>query len=249
MGKWLCILVFVLSPAILFSQLKTDSAALDSRTVHASLRHRYHADSAFSFMFNSGAVFYTARDSRINKFLTKYGYVPPQEIPVGIRFEVSGMPFGSKMVYSLNAASVLSRQAISTADFSLGAYRFLAETKNIWVVAGIAVGMHFDRIALDGKLPPSYDSLKNQYGSTLSLHRSGLIVEPGTKVFWYPWQRKKIQLGVFSGIGYDLDFNSRWQLGYYPENRGRFKRIKKPTDVGTVHEFGWVFNMGLSFCF
>lgn len=249
MGKWLCILALFLSPAALFSQLKTDTATRDNRSVNASLRHRYHADSAFSFMFNPSTVFYTARDSRINKFLTKYGYIPPQEIPVGIGFEVSGMPFGSKMMYSLNAASVLSRQAISTADFSLAAYRFIAETKNIWVVAGMALGMHFDRIVLNGQLPPSYDSLEAQYNSTLSLHRSGLIVEPGTKIFWYPWQRKKIQLGLFAAIAYDLDFNSRWRLGYYPENRGTFKRIKRPTDVGTVHEFGWVFNTGLSLCF
>jgi hypothetical protein len=249
MGKWLCILILILSPTILFAQNKSDSSTQNNVKKQPPFRHKYHGDSTFSFMFNPSNVFYTARDSRINKFMEKYGYVPPQQIPVGIRLELSVMPFGSKMMYSIHAATILSRQDIATADFSLSAYRFIAETKNIWVAAGVGLGIHFDRIVLSGQLPPSFDSLENEYKSTLSLHRSGLVAEPGAKLFWYPWQKRKIQLGLFSGIGYDFDFNSHWHLGYYPQNRHTFKRIKKPTNVGTVHEFGWVFNLGLSLCF
>ena len=71
-------------------------------------------------MFNISTVFYASEDSKIDKFLGKYGYTQPQQIPVGLRFEMAGIPFGGNMVYSLNAGTIISRQDITTADISLG---------------------------------------------------------------------------------------------------------------------------------
>jgi hypothetical protein len=238
MKKWLYILFFGLSPAILFSQVRDDTAA-----VHPAKSPGY------SLMFDAATVFYSGKDSRINNFLSKYGYTPPQNIPMGIRLEMAVMPSGSRMVYSINAETIVSKQSISTADFSLGIYRRFYEIKNLWILGGIALGEHFDRIVLNGNLPPSFDSLAELYGKRLSLHRIGLIAEPAAKVFWYPLQTKKTQAGFFAGVGYNLDFNSRWRLGYYPQNRNTFKRLKYQTDVSTIHEFGWALSAGLSICF
>jgi hypothetical protein len=236
MNKGLLILLVFFLPGILFSQTKTDTTSIQ-------------AAQAFPFMFNISTVFYTAKDSKIDKFLSKYGYAQPQQIPIGLRFEIAGMPFGSKIVYSLNAGTIISKQDIITADLSLGAYYRIIKTKKIWLLAGIALGEHFDRIVLNGKLSPSLDSLAIKYNATLSLHRTGLIVEPTIKCFWYPIQTKKFQIGLFTGIYYNLDFNSRWRVGYYPHNDDTFKNLRKPTNVGTVQEFGWVFSSGLSINF
>jgi hypothetical protein len=234
MHKGLVILVFILTPAILFSQVQADTTK---------------ARSSFSFMFNVSTVFYTTKDVRINNFLEKYGYIKPQQIPMGLRFELAGMPSGGKMVYSLNAGTIVSKQDIITADLSLGAYYKIVATKKFWILTGLALGEHFDRIVLNKNLPASFDSLSKKYNTTLSLHRTGLIAEPAIKMFWFPLQTKKIQLGVYTGIYYDFDFNSRWRIGYYPDNENTFKNLRKPTDVSTVHEFGWVFSTGVSLCF
>ncbi len=224
---------FLFMPAIVFSQSKNDSTILPS----------------YSLMFNVSTVFYTAKDSRIDNFLTKYNYTKPQNVPVGLRFEIAAMPNGGKMLYSINAGTVISNQDIVTADISIGAYRKIIETNKIWITAGLSVGEHFDRIVLNGELPPSFDSLSKKYNTTLSLHRNGVIVEPAAKFFWYPFTTKKTQLGIFMGIYYDFDFNSHWRVGYYPENSKTFKNLRKPTSVATIHEFGWVFSSGISICF
>jgi hypothetical protein len=233
MIKWCCILILAFAPFTLKSQSLKDSSAIPS----------------YSLMFNVSTTFYTAMDTRINSFLTKYNYSKPQNVPVGLRFEIALMPSGGKMVYGINAGTVISNQDIVTADMSLGAYYRFFETKNFWILAGLSVGEHFDRIVLNGELPPSFDSLAKKYNTTLSLHRDGIIIEPATKFFWYPFKTKKTQLGLFTGIYYDFDFNSRWRVGYYPENSKTFKNLRKPTNVATVHEFGWVFSSGLSICF
>ncbi len=227
-------LAIILTPAILCAQGSADTTKVRS---------------PFSFMFNISTVYYTAQDKKINNFLAKYGYVQPQQIPIGLRFELAGMPVGGKMVYSLNAGTIISRQDIVTADLSLGAYYRIFESKKIWLLTGVAVGEHFDRIVLNGNQPPAFDSLSKKYNATLSLHQTGLIVEPALKIFWYLLQTKKIQLGAYMGIYYDFDFNSRWRIGYYPDNENSFKNLRKPTDVSTVHEFGWVFSSGISLCF
>jgi hypothetical protein len=235
----LTILVLVLSPVFLFSQSKSDTAAIPPR----------HSASSYVLMFNVGTVFYTAKDARINKFMGKYGYAQQQDVPVGLKIELVGMPFGGKMIYSINASTVVSKQDILSADLSIGAYYRFLETGKFWFTAGIALGEHFDRIYLNGKLPPALDSLAKKYNASLSLHRTGSITEPAVKIFWFPIQTKNFQLGLFTAICYDFDFNSRWRVGYYPKGSNLFKNLRKPTDVGTTQQFGWVFNTGLSVCF
>jgi hypothetical protein len=197
-------------------------------------------------MFNISTVFYSAKDSKINKFLGKYGYTQPQQIPVGLRFELAGIPNGGRMVYSLNAGTIVSSQDITSADISLGIYYRFVKSKKISLLSGVAVGEHFDRIVLNKALPPNLDSLAIKYNTTLSLHRTGLMVEPAVKFFWYPLQAKKIHVGLFTGIYYNMDFNSRWRVGYYPHNGETFKNLRKPTQVSTIEEFGWSFCTGLS---
>lgn len=116
-------------------------------------------------------------------------------------------------------------------------------------MSGVAIGEHFDRIVLNGALPPNLDSLAIKYNTTLSLHRTGFMVEPAVKFFWYPLQAKKIRVGLFTGIYYNMDFNSRWRVGYYPHNGNTFKNLRKPTQVSTIEEFGWSFSTGLSISF
>jgi len=244
------LMIFLSSPAILFSQTSNDSFLLINKQTTHSTSYIHHRDSTFSIIFDASTIFYTAKDSRINNFLQKYGYNSPQTLPMGIRLELAVMPFQSKMMYSINAATVVSRQSIVTGDFSLGAYRRFFERKNFWVVAGLALGVHYDRIVLNGNLPPSFDSIANLYGSTLSMHRSGFVAEPATKIYWYPFQWEKFQLGIFAGVGYDFDFNSQWKLGYYNKNGTytTFHRIHQSSNVKTHHEYGWAFTGGLSAC-
>jgi len=250
MNNWLFILVLVFLPVILFSQVQTDTATVHSLNSEPKPGiDNYHADSALHFLFNVSSTFYDVKDEKINKFLSKYGYTTPQNIPVGLRFELAGIPGSGKVIYSINASTIISPQDIITADLSLGAYYRIFETNKIWILAGMAVGEHFDRIVLNGNIPPLFDSLAKKYGNGLSLHRTGLIVEPATKIFWYPVQSRKFQLGLFTGIYYDFDFNSRWRLGYYPKNNDSFKNLRKPTKVSTVQEFGWVFSTGISVAF
>jgi hypothetical protein len=235
MEKRLLVMIFVLAPAVLFSQTKVEKAD--------------HADSSYLVMFNVSTLYYAPKDLNINKFLSKYGYEQPRNIPIGLRIELAVMPSGGKMIYGLNLGTIISRQDITTADISIGVYRRFFETNHIRLLGGLSLGEHFDRIVLNGKLPPALDSLSKKYNATLSLHRTGLIVEPAVKVFWYPVKTKKYQLGLFAGVYYDLDFNSRWRVGYYPHNGQSFKNLRKPSSVSTVREFGWVFSSGLSVCF
>ena len=75
------------------------------------------------------------------------------------------------------------------------------------------------------------------------------MVEPAVKFFWYPLQAKKIRVGLFTGIYYNMDFNSRWRVGYYPHGDNEFKNLRKPTQVSTIEEFGWAVSTGLSISF
>ena len=223
----------ILAPVVLFSQTAIPEAS---------------GDSTYILMFNVSTVFYTAKDVRINNFLNKYGYAAPGNVPTGLRFELAGMPAGHKMMYSINAGTIISRQDIRSADISLGVYRRFFETRHSWLVAGVSLGEHFDRVVLNGRLPPTLDSLSLKY-APLSLHRTGLIAEPALKYFWYPLKTRRYQLGLYSGVYYDFDFNSRWRVGYYPHGGNSFKNLRKPTSVSTVQEFGWVFSTGISVCF
>ncbi len=233
MHKRLFPIFFILVPSIVFSQEKIAD----------------HADSSYVVMFNLNSLFFGPVDMKINKFLSSYGYVQQASIPVGLRLDLAVMPIGHKMIYSINGGTIVSRQDIKTADLSLGVYRRFFQTKHVWLVGGLSVGGHFDRIVLNGRLPPSLDSLSKKYSTTLSLHRSGLIAEPAVKIFWFPLKTKKYQMGINAGVYCDLDFNSRWRVGYYPKSGHLFKNLKRQTNVSTVREYGWILSTGVSICF
>jgi hypothetical protein len=233
MHKRLFPIFFILVPAIVFSQEKKAD----------------HADSSYVVMFNLNSLFFGPVDMKINKFLSSYGYVQQASIPVGLRLDLAVMPIGHKMIYSINGGTIVSRQDIKTADLSIGVYRRFFQTNHVWLVGGLSVGGHFDRIVLNGRLPPSLDSLSKKYNTTLSLHRSGLIAEPAVKIFWFPLKTKKYQMGINAGVYCDLDFNSRWRVGYYPKSGHLFKNLKRQTNVSTVREYGWILSTGVSICF
>jgi hypothetical protein len=243
-------MILILSPAILFSQTKNDTDAVhyEKPPYHT---HQYQDDSTFSILLNTSTVIYTARDTRINNWLTKYGYRPPQRIPTGVNIELAAIPFNSKMMFGINGGTVVSRQDIISSNFTIGIYRRFVERRKFWILAGAGIGRHGDRVVLNGQVPPEFDSLANQYNKILSLHRTGFLIEPAARLFWYPIQTRKLQLGLFANTAYDFSFNTRWKLGYYNQNGQftSFKRIRKPTDVQTEQEFGFAFSGGLSFCF
>lgn len=243
MQKALFIWMIVCIPGILHAQNNTDSISL-KKTGQTTPEK-----TVFPIMFNVSTVFYSSKDSKINNFLNKYGYTQPQNIPVGLRFELAGIPNGGRMVYSLNAGTIVSKQDITTADISLGVYYRIIKTKYISLVTGVALGEHFDRIVLNKGLPHSLDSLAMKYHATLSLHRSGFMTEPAVKFFWYPVQEKKIRIGLYTGIYYNMDFNTHWRVGYYPHNNDTFKSLRKSSDVSTVEEFGWSLSTGISISF
>src|SRR5580704_12547707 len=157
------ILLVVLFPVLAPAQTRTDTV-IRSLNMHDT----YQAASEYSFMISPGFGFYTIEDTKINSFLAKYGYLPPQEVPVGIQLGIALIPYGSKMVYGVNASTIVSKQSMITADFTLSVYRRIVQNRKCWVTAGLAFGEHFDRIVLNGNLPPSFDSLAKHYGSTLS---------------------------------------------------------------------------------
>jgi hypothetical protein len=249
--QWILIAIALL-PIYAIGQSAKDSLAASNVRVKVVAKSTNQRDSSYSLLVNLGPVFYTTRDSRINSFLEKYGYMPQQNVQTAARLDLSVVPFESKMMYSINAATVVSQQSIVTANFSLGASRRFFESKHFWFLAGLALGAHFDRVVLNGNLPPQYDSIAKIYHETLSLHRSGFMVEPMTKAAWYPLQWPRFQLGLIGGVGYDLDFNSKWRLGYYDANGTytSFHDIKgSTTDVHSHQEFGWALNAAISACF
>jgi hypothetical protein len=112
------------------------------------------------------------------------------------------------------------------------------------------VGFHRDIIALNGDMPPEYKQLATRYNKPLGLRRGGLIMEPALRAFWFPIRINKLQLGFFASAGIDMDFNSRWRLGYFDNSQGRssrFKKLIKPTDQQRVSEYGLAYNAGLTF--
>jgi hypothetical protein len=242
-------IALLLLPAILFSQVNIHDSLYNQQS--PNYQRKYADDSTFSILFNISAVFSTSKDPKINNFLTKYGYRAPQSVPVGINLELAAVPFNSKMMFSIQGRTIISKQDIVSSNFTIGAYRRFLERKHFWLLGGLGLGTHGDKIVLNGKMPPSFDSLANVYKRLLSLHRTGFLIEPAVRFFWYPVETKKIQIGLFAGAAYDLAFNTRWRLGYYKENGQftSFKRIGKPTNVQTQKEFGWVFADGISFCF
>jgi hypothetical protein len=207
-------------------------------------------DSTFAVLFNSNLSFAGAHDGHINNWLTKYHYRPAPRHPLSLNFELAAIPFHSGTMYSLRASTIVSGQDLSSLNLLAGVHQTILKSSHFRLLAGLEAGYHIDIINLTKDMPPDYKSVAMQLRRQLSLHRTGFIVEPGARAFWYPVQTAKWQVGLFTDLGYDCYFNSRWKLGYYQQD-GRFdgfKRIKKPADQTTVVVYGWAYGAGISIC-
>jgi hypothetical protein len=74
------------------------------------------------------------------------------------------------------------------------------------------------------------------------------------RVFWYPIRPGSVlQIGFTGGVGYAVDLNSEWRLGYYSDQHGKYdhfkKLLNKPSDQKKVSEHGFVLSTGLSLRF
>lgn len=206
-------------------------------------------DSTFSLFFNSGLSFTHANDPHINRWLTKYGYPAEPHVPSSLNCEVGAIPTASRLFYTLRLSTINTGKSLSSFNMLGGLYWALVRTNGFLLFAGSGAGYHNDIITLNGDMPADYKQLAAQYHASLALRRTGLFLEPALRAFWYPLHYRNVQLGLTAGIGYDLDFNSRWRLGYYDNNHGRynrFKKLKKPDDQLRVSEYGLSYNAGLS---
>lgn len=207
-------------------------------------------DSSFSLLFNSGISFTHANDPHINHWLEKYGYPPEPHVPMSVNFEMAAIPAYSRLLYTIKLSSITSGRNLSSYNISAGLYASMLKSKHFFLYLGGSVGLHGDIITLNGQLPPEYEQLALQYHSPLALRRRGLFVEPAAKVFWYPVHFRVLELGLFAALGYDLDINSKWKLGYYSNNHGKFSHFRelgKPNDQMKVSEYGVFYSAGLSF--
>ena len=206
-------------------------------------------DSTFSILINSGVGFTHANDPHINRWLAKYGYPTEPHVPSSINFEIAATPVASSLMYSIKLSSINSGHNLSSFNLMAGLYNALVKSRSFLLYVGAGVGYHSDIITLNGELPSDYRLLADQVNKQLSLHRIGLIFEPAARAFWFPISCHQVQLGLFAGLGFDMDFNTAWRLGYYDNNHGvygRFKKLKKPADQQRVSEYGLAYNLGLS---
>jgi hypothetical protein len=206
-------------------------------------------DSSFSVLFNTGVGFTHANDPHINRWLAKYGYPTEPHVPKSLNFELAAIPESSRLLYSLKLSTIISAKDLTSFNILGGIYYGLIKQRNFMLFAGLGAGYHNDIIALNGDLPADYKALADQYGHQLSLNRNGLFIEPALRAFWFPVSIHNVQMGLFAGLGYDMDFNSKWKLGYYDNNHGKynhFRKIQKPADQQKVSEYGLSYNLGLS---
>lgn len=207
-------------------------------------------DSTFSLLFNTSLSFTHANDPHINRWLEKYGYPTEPHIPTSLNLEISAIPVASRLMYSVRLSTITSGKNFSSFNILGGLYTALIKKPAFQLYVGGGAGFHCDIITLNGNMPPDYLELAKQYStSQLALRRDGLFVEPAAKAFWYPLHIHNLRVGLFGGLGYDLDLNSRWRLGYYNNNHGQyshFRKLKKPDDQRQVSEHGLSFNTGLS---
>jgi len=207
-------------------------------------------DSSFSLLINSGLSFTHANDPHINRWLQRYGYPTEPHVPSSLNFELAAMPASSPLLYSLKLSTINSGKNLTSFNVLAGLYTSLIKTRSFLLFLGAGAGYHSDIIRLNGQMPPDYMELAALHGFPLALRRTGLFIEPGLRAFWYPVSFHTLQLGVYGGLAYDLDFNSRWRLGYYNNNHGKsgghFKQLKKPGDQLKVSEYGLSVNAGLS---
>lgn len=207
-------------------------------------------DSTFSLFFNGGLSFTHANDPHINRWLAKYGYPTEPHVPSSLHFELSAMPVNSRQMYSARVSVINSGKDLTSFNLLIGMYSALIKDPKFLLLAGAGVGFHRDIIALNGNMPPEYKQLANSVNRPLGLRRGGLIVEPALRALWFPLNIHQLQLGLFAGAGIDMDFNSRWRLGYFDNSQGKashFKRLTKPSDQQRVSEYGLAYNAGLTF--
>ena len=205
-------------------------------------------DSAFSLLINSSISLTHANDPHLNRWMAKYGYPAEPHVPASLNLEVAAIPVASRLLYSLKVSTIVSGKNLSSFNLVGGLYDAVIKTKNFLFLAGLGLGYHRDIISLNGNLPPDYQLLASQYNRQLSLRRAGLFVEPALRFFWFPLSYRSWQLGLFGGLGFDMDFNSQWRLGYYDNKHGaynHFIKLKKPSDQQRVTEYGLAYNAGL----
>jgi hypothetical protein len=220
-------------------------------TAGGSVYAQTHPDSTFSLLLNSSLSFTHANDPHINRWLKEYGYPTEPHVPVSLNFEVAAIPVDSRFLYSVHLSTITNADDLTSFNIGGGLYAAPVKTKSFMLFFGGALGYHADIITLDGNMPAAYKDLAEEYHTSLSLRRTGLSIEPAMRFFWYPIRLGQIlQVGVFGGLGYDLDLNSTWRLGYYSNTRGKydhFSKISKPSDQAKVSEYGFSMNAGLSF--
>lgn len=227
-GFLLCVLLFFI-PGFVFSQTSMDSS--------------------FSLLINSSLSFTHANDPHINRWLEKYGYPAEPHVPSSLNFEVAAIPAASRYLYSIKLSIINSGKNLSSFNILGGLYTALVKNTHFLLYLGAGAGYHDDIITLNGDMPADYKQLAAQVHSPLALRRTGLFVEPALRAFWFPVSFHTVQLGLYGGLGYDLDFNSRWRLGYYDNNHGKynhFRKLNKPADQMRVSEYGLSYNAGIS---
>jgi hypothetical protein len=208
------------------------------------------ADSSFSLLFNSGLSFTHAGDAHINRWLKTYGYPTQPHVPTSVNFELAAIPESSPLLYSIKLSTINTGDNLSSYDAMLGLYRALVKHRSFLFFAGGMAGLHGDIIKLDGTIPAEYKQMAASHTEPLALRRIGLVLEPGVRMFWYPVNIRMVQIGLYGGLGYDIDFNSRWRLGYYSNEHGKyshFRGLGKPSDQKRVSEYGLSYAAGLSF--
>jgi hypothetical protein len=228
----LILAIFLTAPGVAFSQAPKDSA--------------------FSLLINSSISFTHANDPHMNRWLTKYGYPGESHVPASLNVEIAAIPVASRLMYSLKLSTIVTGRNLSSFDLLAGLYDAVIKTRQFLLLAGVGAGYHRDIITLNGNLPPDYQLLATQYNKQLSLRRAGLFVEPAVRAFWFPVSYHNWQLGLFGGLGFDMDFNSQWRLGYYDNKHGaynHFIKLKKPSDQKKVSEYGLAYDGGISLRF
>lgn len=224
-----------------------------SLTAWGSAAAQMGGDSTFSLFFNSTLNFNHANDPHINRWLKEYGYPTEPHVPISLNFEAGAMPANSRILYSVHLSTITNASDLTAFNVGAGFYYAPIKTRRFMVLGGTAIGYHADIINLNGNLPASYEAYAVQYNKNLSLRRSGVSVSPAVRAFWYPIRLGSVlQVGLTGSVGYAVDVNSMWRLGYYSDASGRydhFRKIDKPSDQQKVTEHGFFFGGGISLKF